>query len=148
MRNFDNHCHSFFKILNSLYNILVLPQGSQICIFSQVKSSLHFVLEIGLDQGAILSRSGCSNFYPPLSQGEELLINDNLRWPQWLNVTHGRYKAKTKLLSKAGGTQVMDSQWRVIALRQRHLWGLKLPLKLIIFLWMFQHEDLLDKTEQ
>ena len=38
---------------------------------------------------------------------------------------------------KYGGIQVMGSHWRVITLRWRRLWELKLPLKLIIVMWKF-----------
>ena len=42
----------------------------------------------------------------------------------------------------------MNSQGKVIALRWRHLWGLKLPLKFIIFVRKFWNKDLLVKTKK
>ena len=42
----------------------------------------------------------------------------------------------------------MNSQGKVIALRWRHLWGLKLPLKCIIFVRKFWHEDSLTHNSE
>ena len=74
--------------------------------------------------------AGCSILATPISRGG---VSDKLIWP---HVTHDRYKVKIgfQLLQEleVRVTQVMDSHWRVIVLRWRNLWSLKLPLKLIL----------------
>ena len=74
--------------------------------------------------------AGCSILATPISRGG---VSDKLIWR---HVKHDRYEVKIgfQLLQalEVRVTQVMDSHWRVIVLRWRNLWSLKLPLKLIL----------------
>ena len=74
--------------------------------------------------------AGCSILATPISRGG---VSDKLIWP---HVTNDQYEVKIgfQLLQalEVRVTQVMDSHWRVIVLRWRNLWSLKLPLKLIL----------------